>query len=176
MTNPLRLTVLVDSEIVATDLQGNPLRASERGADRLAAALAAAGCEVVTQEAPLASAPEGWLLYFAGDPEEALERCGARRAAVEPRLVIMDVDRVTAAELMESLNVPFVVTSRSFQNWLNNPQTWAQMIGRTQIARALRISLPVADAGEEYADFTVPGEPLPEGIARCCTAVGQFHS
>ena len=78
----LDLTVLVDSELPATDLEGKPLLSRERGADRLAAALAELGHEVMSEERPLATvAPGRWVLYFGADPAEALLRCGARRGS-----------------------------------------------------------------------------------------------
>jgi len=167
MTTQLRFAVLVDSEMPATDLVGAPLLSRERGADRLSAALAALGHDVTSEEVPLALAPpDRWVLYLGRDPEEALRRCGARRSQVEERLVIMDENRVSAAELMETLAVPLVVTSRSYRNWLSDTRTYAQVLGRPTAARALGIGLPIEDATKGYAEFAIPGVPLPEGIAR----------
>jgi hypothetical protein len=171
MTKSPGFAVLVDSESPATDLEGKPLLSRERGADRLAVALRAFGHDVVIQESPLAAAmPDRWLLYFGGDPAEALARCGPRRRATEARLIIIDEDRVTAGELMETLRVPLVVTSRSFRNWLRDLRTYAEVFGRTVTARALGIALPPDDAMQHHARFIIPGVPLPEGIARYCIA------
>jgi hypothetical protein len=164
-------TVLVDSESPATDLQGKPLLSRERGADRLAVALRAFGHDVTSQESPLAAATPGrWLLYFGGDPTEALARCGPRRRATEARLIIMDEDRVSAGEFMDKLRVPLVVTSRSYRNWLRNMGAWAEVFGRTATARALGIALSPQDAMQHHAQFVIPDVPLPGGIARYCAA------
>jgi hypothetical protein len=176
MTKTLRFLVLVDTEMPATDLHGTPLLAKERGADRLAAALTELGQDVVLTEAPLASAPpDRWVLYFGGDPSEALNRCGPRGQAVKARLVILDEDRVTAGELMQSPGPALVVTYRSFRNWLRDARTYAQVCGLTEVARALGIDLSPEDVAKPYELFTIPGAPLPEGIARYCAAVEEIR-
>lgn len=172
MKHAVRFTVLVDTELPATDLQGNPLLSQERGADRLATAIAAIGYEASVNEAPLAAAPpDGWVLYFGADPAEALRRCGSQREAVRRRLAIIDQDRVTAAELMQELAVPFVVTSRSYRNWLQDSVSCAQVVAPPTLARTLGIVLPPEALADPFVRFTVVGVPLPEGIARSCEAV-----
>lgn len=167
-----RFTVLVDTELPGTDMKGNPLLSQERGADRLATAIAALGHEVCVTEAPLAAvSPDGWVLYFGADPEEALHRCGSQREAVRRRLAIIDQDRVTAAELIQQLAVPFVVTSRSYHNWLQNPVSYAQVVAPPTLARALGIVLPPEAVADPFVSFAVVGVPLPEGIARSCEAL-----
>jgi len=169
----LRFTVLVDLDLPARDLQGNPLLASERGADRLAAALTELGHDVVLLEAPLATvAPDRWILYFGCDPGEALARSGARRSTIRNRLIIVDEDRVTAGELTEAVAPALVVTSRSFRNWLNNSRAEAQVFKRTAVAHALKIVLPHEDMVARCSLFTIRGAPLPEGIGRYCVALG----
>jgi len=162
--------VLVDTESPATDLRGVPLRSRERGADRLAAALATLGHDVLVREAPLAAAEaDRWVVYFGGDPTDALAHCGVRRRALAARLIIVDESRVTAAELFAELRVPLVVTSRSFRNWLANANTQAEVMGRWSVARAMGIAVSRADARER---FVISGVPLPDGIAHYCAAAG----
>jgi hypothetical protein len=170
VTASLRLTVLVDTEFPSTDLRGTPLLSKERGADRLAAALAELGHDAAAVEAPLAAAPVGWVLYFGVDPEEALRRCGSRQHAVRHRMAIMDQDRVTAGELIRELNVPLVVTTRSYGNWLRDSRTAVQIVAKPALARSLDIPLPVEEMVEPFLQFTVPGLPLPAGIVRSCVA------
>lgn len=172
MIPTVRFTVLLDTELPATDLQGNPLLSQARGADRLATAVAALGYKVSVNEAPLAAALlDGWVLYFGADPAEALDRCGSKRDVVRRRLVIIDQDRVTAGELMQQLDVAFVVTSRSYHNWLQNPVSYAQVVAPPALARSLGIVLPPDDLAEPFVRFTVVGMSLPEGIVRTCEAV-----
>lgn len=162
--------MLVDTESPATDLRGAPLRSRERGADRLAEALATLGHDVLVREAPLAAAEaDRWVVYFGADPTDALAHCGVRRRTLAARLVIVDVDRVTAAELFAELRVPLVVTSRSFHNWLANANTPAEVMGRWAVARAMGTAVSRADARER---FVVSGVPLPDGIAHYCAAAG----
>ncbi|MGH9326229.1 MAG: hypothetical protein ACRD2B_06015 [Terriglobia bacterium] len=172
MIPTVRFTILVDTELPATDMQGNLLLSQERGADRLATAIAALGYEVSVSESPLAAAPpDGWLLYFGADPAEAFDRCGSEREAVRRRLAIIDQDRVTARELMQELAVPFVVTSSSYSSWLRNSVSYAQVVAPPALARNLGIVLPPEDLAEPFVRFSVVGIPLPEGIARSCLAV-----
>ena len=172
MMDTVRFTVLVDTELPGTDLQGNALLSHERGADRLGAAIAGLGYEASVIEAPLAeAAPDRWVLYFGADPAEGLRRCRSQQEAVRQRLAIIDQDRVTAAELMQELSVPFVVTSRSYRNWLQDSVTYAQVVAPPALARLLGIALPPEDLADPFVCFTVVGVPLPEGIIRTCEAL-----
>jgi hypothetical protein len=169
---PLQITILVDSEMPATNMEGTPLLAQARGADRLAAALGGLGHDVLNEERPLAEiAPGRWVLYFGADPAQALIRCGTKRDLIKDRLVIMDEDRVSAGELLEILAVAFVVTSRSFRNWLDDPRTYVQVFGPVGILPSLGIVPQPANAADRYELFSIPGIPLPEGIVKCCAAL-----
>lgn len=172
MTSPLRFTVLVDARRPATDGAGHPLLARERGADRLAAALAALGHAAAVRESAVPDPlPSGWILFLGADPEAWLRDQGPRRDDVVARLVLLDEDVVSARELSEALPVPLVVTSRSYRNWLSGGRSAAQVIGRPALALRLGILLSPADAALPCALFTVPDAPLPEGLARCCAEV-----
>ncbi|HEU0029703.1 MAG TPA: hypothetical protein VFQ53_03650 [Kofleriaceae bacterium] len=163
----MQFTVVVDNELFATDGFGRPLLAVDRGADRLAAALARSGHEATVVEGALATiAADAWLLYFGADPALALARTRRRRAVLK-RLVLIDHDRVDARELVEELDVPFAVTSRSFRNWLDGERASAQVFGRVRLARELG-ALDPYDAHARYTMFSLRDEPLPDGIARCC--------
>ena len=173
MTQPLRFVVHVDSEFYATNSDGEPLLAEARGAAALANALRALGHDVPLQEAPLSSVPDGrWILSFNADPEAALAGCGGKRDSIERRLIPMDEGRIQSGELMDALRIPFVVTSRSFHNWRSRPTFALQVFGRTTLATALHIAFNHGEVHVDRVRFDVMGMPLPEGIARCCAALG----
>jgi hypothetical protein len=170
MTKSLQFTALVDTEIVATDGFGSPLLAERRGALQLADSLKQAGHGVIVQEAPLAdAAPDRLILYFGGDVYEALERCASRADEIRNRLIVMDVDRVTAGEIAREIRPLAVITTRSFQNWLRDSNVYAQLFGLTSIALALKIDLDDEERSREYVDFVIPSIGLPGGIARYCS-------
>jgi hypothetical protein len=173
MTEGMRCNVLMDPEMPNTDADGKPLGPTELGADRLVAALTALGYDAVLQETPLREATEdGWILYFGSDPPESLNHCGPRRSALEQRLILMDLDRVTAVDLMNELGLPMVVLYRAFHSWLEDPRAPLEVAGPPALARALGIQLDPEDARESVLRFTVRGMPLPEGIAHCCAMRG----
>lgn len=173
MTQPLRFVVHVDSEFHASNSDGEPLLAEARGAAALANALCALGHDVLLQEAPLSSAPDGrWILSFNADPEAALAGCGGKRDSIEWRLIPIDEGRIQSGELMDALRIPFVVTSRSFRNWRSTPTFALQVFGRTTLATTLHIAFNQSDVRVDRVQFDVTGMPLPEGIARCCVALG----
>lgn len=169
MTAPLRFALVADAVDPSRDGADRPLGAGDLGLDRLGDALRTRGHDVLVLDGALHAVPPGrWILHIGGDPPRALAACGDAVEQFRSRLALLDEDRVTASALITAMRPRFIVTSRSYRNWLADPRTGAEIVASPALIAALGVATPPGGPTER---LRLDHAPLPDGIARCCAAL-----